>query len=291
MSMPDRDLEAALRRELSAAVGPVEPAAEALERIRARTAKRPPQPWALSAVSGVVTRARYWVWRGHWAWPASLPRPAALSWPRALSRPTGKRAARGKWLRPTDGNWLRPVAVLAGVAFIAAIALSVTPLRQALVQVSNNLTGSQQSGGAGTDGNGSHSGNGGGGPLTNGARGTTPGQNTSQGGVSRGPTATPRCQPQAGSTSRIVTAVSSATHCPEPNASGTASQPASVGSLAAPTPTSTPSATTTPTSTPTPTTGPTATTTPTPTVSPTPTDSGTDSPTTPSSDSDQQPGS
>jgi len=277
MSMPDRDLEAALRRELSAAVGPVEPAADALHRIRARTHKRPPQPWLLSVIMGVVTRARYWVWRGHWAWPGSLPRPSALSWPRALSRPAGKRAARGHWLRPADGNWLRPVAVLAGIAFIAAVAVSVTPLRQAIVQVGNNLTGSQQSGGTGTGGNGSNSGNGGGGPLTNGARSTTPGLNTSQSGASRGPTTTPRCQQQAGSASRIAAAVSSATRCPSPSASGATSQP--VSSVATPTATSTPASGPTPTSTPTPTPTPTPTSTPTPTPTPTPTDSGTGTPT------------
>ena len=58
MTVPHGDLETTLRRELTAAVDGVEPAPDALERIRARTARRPPQPWLLSVVSGAVsTRA------------------------------------------------------------------------------------------------------------------------------------------------------------------------------------------------------------------------------------------
>ena len=48
MTVPHGDLETTLRRELTAAVDGVEPASDALERIRARTARRPPQPWLLS---------------------------------------------------------------------------------------------------------------------------------------------------------------------------------------------------------------------------------------------------
>ena len=83
MTVPHGDLETSLRRELTAAVDGVEPASDALERIRARTARRPPQPWLLSVVGGAVSRARYWVWHGHWAWPESVPRPRAVAWPGA----------------------------------------------------------------------------------------------------------------------------------------------------------------------------------------------------------------
>ena len=106
MTVPHGDLETTLRRELTAAVGGVEPASDALERIRARTARRPPQPWLLSVVSGAVSRARYWVWHGHWAWPESLPRPRAVAWPGAGWATRAQRAM--------GGNWLRPVAALAG---------------------------------------------------------------------------------------------------------------------------------------------------------------------------------
>ena len=116
MTVPHGDLETTLRRELTAAVDGVEPAPDALERIRARTALRPPQPWLLTVASGAVSRARHWVWHGHWAWPESLPRPRAVSWPGAGWATRVKRA--------TGGDWLRPVAVLAGVAFIAIVALS-----------------------------------------------------------------------------------------------------------------------------------------------------------------------
>lgn len=278
MTVPDGDLGDVLRRQLSAAVDAVEPGANGLERIRARTRKRPPQPWLVSVLSGAVSRARSWVWRGHWAW--SPPRLRSLSLPRA-------KGAAGT-------TWLRPVAVLAGVAFIATVALTVPPLRQAIVQVSNNLTGSQQSGGAGTDGNGSPAGNGGGGTLSTGARSTaSAGASGSQNASSRGPVTTTRCQPTASATATATAgsgstlplgAVESAlpgtqpTACRTPSTSGT-SQPVSATS-ATPTPTSTTVTTPTPTTTgtPTPTTTPTSTTTP--TTTPTPTGTGTASPST-----------
>ena len=124
MTVPHRDLETTLRRELTAAVDGVEPASDALERIRARTARRPPQPWLLSVVGGAVSRARHWVWHGHWAWPESVPRPRAVAWPGARWATRATRAM--------GANWLRPVAVLAGVAFIALVTLAVPPLRQAI---------------------------------------------------------------------------------------------------------------------------------------------------------------
>jgi len=281
MTDPHGDLETTLRRELTAAVGGVEPASDALERIRARTARRPPQPWLLSAVSGAVSRARYWVWHGHWAWPESLPRPRAVAWPGARWATRAKRAM--------GGNWLRPVAVLAGVAFIALVTLAVPPLRQAIGHVTSNvLTGGQTSGGAGTDGNGTQNG-GGGGTLTNGARNTA-GANPAGPGSTASPgwKAASQCQPAAvsvtptGSSEQIAAAVSSAlpatptaAACVSPTATATASLPVTSPSLTSPSSTATPTPTATPTSTATPTT----TTTPTTTGSPTPTDTGTGSPT------------
>src|ERR1700742_2098529 len=70
MTAPEDDLEKALRRALSAAVGKVEPGVDGLERIRARPSHRPPQPWLLAVVSTLAARARNWTWRGHWAWPS-----------------------------------------------------------------------------------------------------------------------------------------------------------------------------------------------------------------------------
>ena len=68
-------------------------------------------------------RARYWIWRGHWAWPE---RTAAgpVRWPGRA--PASRRAARAT--RAMGADWLRPVAVLAGVAFIAIVSLGVQPL-------------------------------------------------------------------------------------------------------------------------------------------------------------------
>jgi hypothetical protein len=290
MTVPHGDLETTLRRELTAAVDGVEPAPDALELIRARTALRPPQPWLLTVANGVVSKARYWVWHGHWAWPESLPRPRAVAWPGASW------AARAK--RATGGDWLRPVAVLAGVAFIAIVTLAVPPLRQAIGHVTSNvLTGGQTSGGAGTDGNGTQNG-GGGGTLTNGARNTA-----SANPVGPRSTAAPgwkaasQCEPAAvsltptGSGEQIAAAVSSAlpattaTACVSPTATATAS----------PTPTATTGGSPTPTDTgtggsPTPTdTGTGGSPTPTDTGtggSPTPTDTGTQSPSASPSDTD-----
>lgn len=285
VTIPNGDLETALRRDLSAAVGSVEPGADALERIRARTKRRPPRPWLLSVLSGAFDRARYSVWRGHWAWPESLPRPREVTWPGA------KWTAGAKW---TVGNWLRPVAVLAGVAFIATITLAIPPLRQAIEQVSSNLTGGQSSGGGSTNGNGTQSGNGGGGALTNGARSTAgTGPSGTGSAVSPGATATSQCLSATAAAGRdepnanIVAAVSAAlsatpvTNCPTPTAAASAS-PTPTG-----TGTGTATATPTPTSTATPTPTLTPTVTPTPTITPTspsPTDTGTGTPTTTPSD-------
>jgi hypothetical protein len=294
MTVPHGDLETTLRRELTAAVDGVEPAPDALERIRARTALRPPQPWLLTVVGGAASRARYWVWHGHWAWPESLPRPRAASWPGALAGWPGAIAgwaARAK--RATAADWLRPVAVLAGVAFIAIVALAVPPLRQAIGHVTSSvLTGGQTSGGAGTDGHGTQNG-GGGGTLTNGARNSAGANSTGPGSTAApGWKAAPQCQPAAvsatptGSSEQIAAAVSSAlpvttaTACVSPTAAPTASPTPTVTATGSPTPTGSTTGSPTPTDTTTSSPTPTDTT----TASPTPTDTGTGSPTASPSD-------
>jgi hypothetical protein len=270
MTVPHGDLETTLRRELTAAVDGVEPASDALERIRARTARRPPQPWLLSVVGGAVSRARHWVWHGHWAWPESVPRPRAVAWPGARWATRATRAM--------GANWLRPVAVLAGVAFIAIVTLAVPPLRQAIGHVTSNvLTGGQTSGGAGTDGNGTRNG-GGGGTLTNGARNTAAANPVGPGSTAApGWKAASQCQPAAvgvtptGSSEQIAAAVSSALPAATPAPACASPTPTVTGS---PTPTgsATGSATASPSDTdsPTPTGSPTGS----PTASPSDTDSG-----------------
>jgi hypothetical protein len=270
MTVPHGDLETTLRRELTAAVDGVEPASDALERIRARTARRPPQPWLLSVVGGAVSRARYWVWHGHWAWPESVPRPRAVAWPGARWATRATRAM--------GANWLRPVAVLAGVAFIAIVTLAVPPLRQAIGHVTSNvLTGGQTSGGAGTDGNGTRNG-GGGGTLTNGARNTAAANPVGPGSTAApGWKAASQCQSAAvgvtptGSSEQIAAAVSSALPAATPAPACASPTPTVTGS---PTPTgsATGSATASPSDTdsPTPTGSPTGS----PTASPSDTDSG-----------------
>jgi hypothetical protein len=164
MTAPEDDLEQALRRALAAAVSRVEPGADGLERIRARIKRHPPQPWLTAVLCGFFTRARYWVWRGHWAWPDRLPLPRLRRLPQAADRtPAGRRgtgtARPASHRRPsavsTGTNWLRPAALLAGIAFILGIALGVPTFRQAIVQASSNvLTGGQSSGGSGAHGGG-----------------------------------------------------------------------------------------------------------------------------------------
>ena len=287
MTVPHGDLETTLRRELTAAVDGVEPASDALERIRTRTARRPPQPWLLSVVGGAVSRARYWVWRGHWAWPESVPRPRAVAWPGAgwATRAT----------RAMGANWLRPVAVLAGVAFIAIVTLAVPPLRQAIGHVTSNvLTGGQTSGGAGTDGNGTRNG-GGGGTLTNGARNTAAANPVGPGSTAApGWKAASQCQSAAvgvtptGSSEQIAAAVSSALPatptpaCPAPTPTATGSPTPTATATGNPTPSDSATSSATPTDSAT----SSATPTDSATSSATPTDTGTGSPTASPSDTD-----
>jgi len=112
-SPEDEDPEESLRRALSEAVSGVEPGADGLDKIRARIGNRPPRPWPLSVLFGLIDRVRNWTWHGHWAWQDSLPRP------RAFWRPRSRRSNFPGW--GTGG--LRLVTVLAGIAVIAGISL------------------------------------------------------------------------------------------------------------------------------------------------------------------------
>jgi hypothetical protein len=127
----DDELEEALRRALSEAASEVEPGSDGLDKIHERIAGRPPRRWLASVLFGVVERVRNWTWRGHWAWPDWRSRLAEVRWPHLR---------RGRF--PGWGiRSLRLAAVLAGVAVIAIITVSVQPLRQAIVQASNDLQG------------------------------------------------------------------------------------------------------------------------------------------------------
>jgi len=169
MTSPEDGLEQALRRALRATADQVEPGADGLERIRARTRGRQPQPWLVSVAAGAFGYARHWTWRGHWVWPESLPRPGDLPrfglrlLPAAITHaPPPRHAAtpaKSSW--PTGVGWLRPVGVLASIAFIASIALAVPPFRQAIVQVSSTvLTGGPTAGQPGGGGGGAPAGSG-----------------------------------------------------------------------------------------------------------------------------------
>jgi hypothetical protein len=276
MTAPEDGLERALRRALAAAVSQVEPGADALKRIRARTSGRQPQPWLVSMVAGAFDRARHWVWRGHWAWPENLPKLSSLPRPRLrLLPPAGTKSVPPRHAAParkpgrlTGLAWLRPAAVLAGVAFIASIALAVPPFRQAIVQVSSTMLTGQPSGQAG-GGGGSPAGTG---RRPGGASGTgSAAATTTRNGTSPGVSTTASCKPRANPTPTAspVQFVNGASN----TASAAAQAPGSPGPGALPTslpfyPGTSPSACPTPTAT------PTASPTQSPSLSPSPTMSG-----------------
>ncbi|HEY1820851.1 MAG TPA: hypothetical protein VGG83_13060 [Trebonia sp.] len=147
MTSPEDDgLEEALRRALSAAADGVEPDIDGLDKIRQRIDNRPPRPWLLSVLFGVVDRVQNWTWRGHWAWTARLPKLPVLR---------GPRSRRDNFPRWGFGS-LRFAVVLSGIAVIALVTLGVQPFRHAILQAGTALnagSGPQQVT-AGTEGNG-----------------------------------------------------------------------------------------------------------------------------------------
>lgn len=212
MTAPDNGMEEALRRALTEAVSQVETGPEALERIRTRIGRRPPRPWLVSVIADVLHRVRNWTWRGHWAWqlswawPATVPAPSALPWPRlrrlpgaprpgalrpSAPRPEGARlpgsGRHPRFVRLDSINWLRPVAVLAGIAILASVSFGVQPFRQAIIAASTTvLTGGQPpTGGAGTDGSATRAGNA---TSSSGAPATSYGTSTYSGPPGRGVT-------------------------------------------------------------------------------------------------------
>jgi hypothetical protein len=217
----DDDLEAALRRALSAAAGEVEPGADGLDKIRARIGGRQPRPWLFSVFSGVVDRVRHWTWIGHWAWRDSPARLRAF-WER--------RSRRSKFPR-RDIGWLRPVTALAGVALIAGVMVGVQPVRQAILQARTSMDGGESpAGNVGTEGNGTPVG-GGGAPTADGA--TPGGGETGQAGSAPVPGESPTPAAHSASSTGCVSSVlpvvadaepSQASVAPEASATASATQ-------------------------------------------------------------------
>lgn len=219
-SPEDDDAEEALRRALSEAVSGVEPGTDGLDKIRVRIGTRPPRPWLLSVLVGVVDRVRYWTWHGHWAWQDSLPRPGAHR----------ERLSRRSAFPQRGSGRLRLVTVLGGAAVIAGIALNVQPFRHAILAASTALNGGSGTlwATAGTDGNGATT-VGTAAPTASGARAVAgtgqPSAVTRSGTAAPTPTTRAKCAPPvlpgaAGGTSSATGARPSAT--PATQAHGTA---------------------------------------------------------------------
>jgi hypothetical protein len=228
MTSPEDDdddgLEEALRRALSEAASGVEPGTDGLDKIRARIGDRPPRPWLLSVLSGIVERVRYWTWRGHWAWPASLSK---------LSGLRGPRSRRSNFPRWGFGS-LRLAVVLAGIAAIAVITLGIQPFRHVILQASaalNGDSGSQQVS-AGTEGNGTPTVGGSAAPAISAASGGQTGASGSPGASATSsngtlhPAATAKC---VTSTLPVVVGTRSSVTDVTPRASGTAVPAATTG--------------------------------------------------------------
>jgi hypothetical protein len=215
----DDDLEQALRRALSGAADKVEPGADGLDKIHARIDGRPPRPWLLSVVFGVLDRVRNWTWHGHWAWQESLPRPGAL-W-----RRRSRRSNFPRW----DIKWLRLVTALAGVAVLAGIALGVQPVRDAILQASTSLNGGgggPTRGGGGTEGDGTQTSGGNGAPTASGAApgGGQPSQGSTATVTGKSQSATPHSVSTARCVATALPVVTAAEPSPTsvvPGASGT----------------------------------------------------------------------
>ena len=122
-SPEDENLEEALRRSLAEAASEVEPGANGLDKIRERVAGRPPRPWLISVLIGLVDRARHWTWRGHWAWRDPLRSVRVRRW---------CRSRRSNFHRRGIG-WLPLVTAIAGVAVLAGIVFGIQPIRQEIL--------------------------------------------------------------------------------------------------------------------------------------------------------------
>jgi hypothetical protein len=204
---------------LSEAAGEVEPGGDGLDKIHARIHGRPPRPWLLSVILGVLERVRYWTWRGHWGWPTPLPKIPGL------------RGTRSRWSNfPVWGfGSLRLALVLAAIAVIATATLGIQPFRQAILQASAALNGGSgpQQVSARTEGNGAPTIEGGSGtPAAGGApsgsgqaaAGPTPSAAARSGTAKPHPAPTAKCAP---ATSPVTKGAQSSLTDVTPQVSGT----------------------------------------------------------------------
>jgi hypothetical protein len=214
---PDHE---AFRQALHTAADQLEPAADGLQRIKARVSHRRPMPLPIAWVDVALTRLSLRIPDGVWtAWDR-----VEVQLKGALARylPASARALSGR-LRL---GWMRPVAAMSVVAFIvAAVVYMAIDVPQALYP-----TGIVSSTGHGHKGPGNPTGAAPGQSLTTGGSKTSPGQN-----------------PTSGATDHTTCATKNPTITPHPSTKTSTSSPSQSTS---PSPSSSTSTSTSPTPTP-----------------------------------------
>src|SRR5215468_4076004 len=236
MSPSDRDFERHLRRALHSAVDSVEPSEEGLDRIRARlTAPHPvPITWITAGYSEVARRAR-----------------AGLE--SCMARLRTWRAAAVEHLRAARSRRLRPAAVLAIAACVAAAGvLALVPLSPQPISPTVAVILSFETGLGPADGTGAPQLNGHGAKVpSSGAGAAAPGH----GKTSHSQQATARCAaatptPAGPTPSRAASGAPSRAPSPSPDSWSTPSQSPSPSPSPSSTPSQSPSPSPSPSSTP-----------------------------------------
>jgi hypothetical protein len=164
MTEPDRKLEEEIRRALCAASDLIIPSGDGLNKIRERTARRPPAlSWFLAYVAhlprqlvrGGRVAASEVAATAHGYSSLGLVRAAARRWP-----------GQARHVLRTPGIWMRPVlAGATALLLVVAVTLSVPRLRQQVTAQLDSAFGSS----SGPSSSGGGTGGGGGGAQTNGA--------------------------------------------------------------------------------------------------------------------------
>jgi hypothetical protein len=260
MTNPEADFGDALRRALAGAADVTPVDGEALRHIRARASVPTPRRRLQAALAIVIPWPAFRLFQyrtmvmdllRRWLALASDRLKSARDWISRLSRSTheaqgaqdaqGAHAPRHADLAPPPSRvgWMRPALAAAAVAFVATLALTIGPVRQAFVQLGSSVISVGHTQGGSGKGGGSLSGTGG--HLIPGA---TPSPSASKTTStprrpSVKPSASPRSSCGASPSAVATTAVCATTSAtPAPSVTATVSPTASVSS----TPSASPSA-------------------------------------------------